>query len=40
MNPTHVPHFARQMLIIPAKMPVEALHPTEESYREWFGFSG
>ena len=40
MNPTHVPHFARQMLIIPAKMPVVALHPTEESYREWFGFSG
>ena len=39
MNPTHVPHFARQMLIIPAKMPAEALHPSEESYREWFDFS-
>lgn len=39
MNPTHVPYFAHQMLIIPAKMPVEALHPSEESYREWFDFS-
>ncbi len=39
MNPTHVPYFAHQMLIIPAKMPVEALHPSDESYREWFDFS-
>lgn len=39
MNPTHVPYFAHQMLIIPAKMPVEALHPSAENYREWFDFS-
>ncbi len=36
MDPAHVPHFAAQMLILPARKPVEDIQITEENYRTWF----
>lgn len=39
MDPANVPYFARQILVNAAKRPVEDIHPTDESYREWFGLS-
>lgn len=39
MDPANVPYFARQMLVNAAKIPVENIHPSDESYREWFGVS-
>lgn len=37
MHPTHVPHFAFQMLITPANQPVKDIRVSPESYRSYFG---
>ena len=36
MDPGHVPHFACQMLILPARKPLEEIKVSDESYRSWF----